>query len=212
MEDKKEIVTCKKCQTKIRIPSKDKLIRFDCKKCGESYCALLGSIVPCSEESKPEPEKPPSGEIREASKIRNLIGNVNFWRILTVAFILLSISLFSSLSQQKRERNIHDQITNEAISSLKASQKRDFEKLKGMLTEDSKNIFETFIESQFAYNDPVSENKINKFIESIQPLEYQTHRQFKYTDSDNNTNYFRIDYVPNGDSYLIRLYIEDFTK
>jgi hypothetical protein len=218
MEEEKVIITCDNCSTKVRIPIKESLIKFKCSNCGELYFALLGCLVPNPEESKINPELEltvQNNEVNQKEKIK-IIDRLAFWKIVSIVSLLSVIVLLIFLSQQKNEnkdqQKILNNLTNELLNNLKDPQKRNFEKIKSMLTDESKNIFEMFIESQFAYNDSTSINKINCFINSLQPLEFQTGRQFRYINSTNDTNYFKIDYIPNGDSYLIKLNIEDFTK
>lgn len=218
MEDEKVIITCKKCSIKVRIPVRESLIKFKCSNCGELYFALLGSLVPNPEESKinsePQPTFP-NDEIKQEDKIK-LIDKLVFWKIvsavLLISFIISLIFLLKPKDEIKDPRTVQDNLTNEILDNLKDPKKRDFVKLKSMLTDESKNIFEMFIESQFAYNDTASLNKIDTFINSLQPLDFQAGRQIRYINANKDTSYFKIDYIPNADSFLIKLNIEDFTK
>lgn len=218
MEVEKVIITCEKCSTKVRIPVKESLIKFKCSNCGELYFALLGSLVPNPEESKVNQEPEPTiqnDEVKQNEKIK-IIDRLAFWKIASVVLLLsvivLSIFLLQQKDEKKEQQKVLNNLTNDLLNNLRDPQKRDFEKIKSKLTDESRNIFEMFIESQFAYNDSTSLSKINGFINTLQPLEFQTGRRFLYITSTNDTLYFKIDYIPNGDSYLIKLNIDDFTK
>jgi hypothetical protein len=218
MEEDKVIITCKKCSTNFRIPVKESLIKFNCRNCGELYYALLGCIVPNPEESKinSDPEQTIKNKaVKQNDKIK-AIDSLSFWKIFSVVLflsvIVLSIFLLQQKDENKDQLKILNTLTYDLLNNLKDPQKRDFEKIKSMFTDESKDIFEMFIESQFAYNDSTSISKTNVFINSIQPLEFQTSRKFLYINATKDTNYFKIDYIPNGDDYLIKLNIDDFTK
>lgn len=203
--EEKAIITCTQCGVRMRIPVKNAVIKFACQNssCGKLHYALLGHLILGA-----EPDIISETAVDSKTKSSPLKGL--FWKIATVILaIILVVVLFRSNPDQ---RTIQDRVTQKMLAALKDTSQESLNKLKSMLTDDSRIFFETFIESQFINTDTASRKLMKDVISSVQPMEYFDSRKFMYVSAKNDTNYFRLDYIPKNDEYFLKINYQDFAK
>lgn len=229
METEKVVITCPKCGTKIRFPILEKRIKFKCTNCNEAYYAENGTIISPDQNRSSAAKQPKKNRNRElwllslksfftklvafSSKI---LQRKIFWQMSTIITMAASIYLINLLNLERqdriKDRQIKDQLTTDLLSKLQNGKLDNFSKSKKLLTGDTKFLVETFIESQYLYNDSVSVDMIDKFLSTLSPLEYREQRKIRYLTVGGDTMYFYIDYVKYNDAYLINADIRDFIE
>ncbi len=219
MEDTKVAVVCPACGGRSNIPVLEKLIKFKCTRCAMEHKAFMGSIVPDEAVEGTEQVDDLSGASAEPA-VRKEVGSpvrgdlkrrLTIWQasavLLCIAVIILSAVLSTYISSRKEQGRMTEQI----LLAIKDTSNRNYDYIKTLMTDESRKIFEAFIENQMYYNDPTVFHKINRFLATIEPLDYSDSRKFMYV-NDWDTGYFRIDYIKTDKGYKANFRLDDFLK
>lgn len=225
MSEDRVIIQCHNCVTKIRFPIKENLIKFSCPDCKTPYKALNGEIIDEKKEHntgsdnsqtfKPKTKEKTSASTAETSTISNRKkSNTNkngmlAWQVSTIVLAFAVIFLVCLAITHNSDRREKDRITYEFLATL-SSKKKDFGQIKSYLTEETKKTFEMLIENQYAYDDSESVQVLDRFLNTLQPLDYQENRRFKYMNPSGDTQYFNVDFIPNGKSFLLNVELNQF--
>ena len=217
MSDTEKIIfICVKCSGKLRVPVLDKLIRFQCPDCKEKYTALRGKVSSFLEDSStdlpksnitPEEQNKPSKPTHKT--LKSFLNNILIWRLST---LILTIAIITGFFLMKDERQEKIRLSNQLIGEFKKIDKKNFNIIKNMLSDESRKLFEIFIESQYVRQDSLSIDKIQKFANSLTALEFSDLRIVRYRNSKNDTAYFALQFIPDNGKYLINVDIEPFLK
>lgn len=223
MNEEKTIVICpnNECNSKIRIPVRATVIRFKCSNCGNSYFAQHGKITYSHSPKEEEPNN--AGSTGKADDQKNdpvtddsksTRRKVSVWPVISAILFLVCIYLFFQREDPEalRKKKIMDRITNAFIQDLQHDTNSNFADAERFMTDDTKIDFELFIQSQLLLKDSASIKSTARFIRSIEPLEYNVTRRFKYKDADDNTAFFNIEYLPSEDTFQLQVRRADFLK
>lgn len=205
MSEFKVTITCPNCNQKLRFPILEKKIRFACPNCNKLFQAINGKIIDTNLEKDADYQYVPN------SQDDNLKDKSKIWKAIT-SLLLVIIAVLATIwyTSGNEERN-KNTITDNFITSLKNS-KGDYTIAKEQLTPETQELFDLLIKSQQVYKDSISLEMINKFIGTLEPLDYGVSRKFMYQNIKGDTLYFYADYKLIRDTYKIQVTMDEFLK
>lgn len=141
-----------------------------------------------------------------------------FWKMACIVLGLALIILNSLYKKATRDYAEQDKVTREIIVYFQQELTKtelkdiDFDKIKVLLTPETRKTFEMFIESQFLGQDTISQAMIKAFANSLEPMDLRQTRRFRYKTIEGDTSYFRLEYVPDGMDFLFSVDMKDFVR
>jgi predicted RNA-binding Zn-ribbon protein involved in translation (DUF1610 family) len=237
-ETKTTIVECRSCGGKLRIPVMENKIRFACPTCKANYFARNGTVIDNIEQTpkaeptpkvepvpkvKPTPKGEPSPEAEPAPKRDSAPGQgtkgkaKNPWRtvsiVLAAALVVFGFKYYADTRDHADQRSsVNSLITDMQQELTKSGSDIDFDKIKSLLTPETRRNFEAFIESQFLHKDSASRAILATFVNSLETQEIHQTVKIRYKLPSGDTSYFRVEYVPDGIGYLMNVDLKDFTQ
>ena len=215
MNEPKVTVNCSNCGCKFRFPIKENLIRFKCPSCKTKFEAINGRIVDEENEINNKNDNSLNNSTKK-SRLKFNFSKYITWR--NISFLLMLLSLFLLLkmyfgdSDRRKKEYVTNQFIN-TINSLKNGEEVDTLSL-SYLTSDTKKLYHSFILSQYKHNDSISLLILDKFWESLTPLEYEERKLVSYNTTEGDTLYFYLNYIKsiNSGEYKIDIKLKDFMK
>ncbi len=207
MSDYKVTITCPECGKGFRFPIKENRIKFACPSCKKTFEAVQGKLVQ-EETSDTAPKQKP----QKSQRFKKLFQNITTWKLLSIFFLVLSLTLVSIIYRNGTEKRAKNKTTLNFLNALKNQETNNFVRAKSFLTEDTKDLFSTFIESQYKYDDSLSVEMTNMFLNTLTALDYEERRIFSFKNIEGDTIHFYVDYELINDGYKLKVDIAEFIK
>lgn len=232
MNQEKVEIHCPDCKRGIKIKVKETVSELNCGVCGFFFKTQNGKVSTIFNEAKKSKsisqeethrseEKINTEQVKKsketvdatAAKLNPTTSKPYVWKVLAILFCITTILLSYFLYESGSSERMKQHISTKFLDALKNPDAINLSEAKVLLEDETKSLFELFIESQLSSVDSASVETTNNFIKSLYYTnEFIEKRKFYSIKKNGDTLFFYVEYIPSkdGKSYKLKTSINEF--